>query len=55
MGLIGALRIGYYLGHFMKKFSQSPINVPYKLPKFKSPKSYTTAKLGANSKRYFLR
>ena len=50
-----ALKISKYLGNFMKNLSLSPINVSYKLPKFKSPQVYITAKLGATSKRSFLR
>ena len=49
-----ALKTSKYLGNFMKNLSLSPINVSYKLSKFKSPQSYITATLGATSKRSFL-
>ena len=54
-GLIfGALKISKYKENSTKNISQSPINLPYKLPKFRIPKSYTTKKLVATSKRSFL-
>ena len=53
-GLIfGALKKSKYLENSIKNISQSPINLPYKLPKFRSLKFYTTTKFGATSKRSF--